>query len=47
MPLKASYRCLECGEIFENKIQAVIHSIETKHENYEMLGSGLIINIKS
>jgi hypothetical protein len=42
----ADYLCLECKEILENSIQAVKHSSEFKHENYELIGSEQRIIIK-
>lgn len=47
MSVKASYKCLECGEIFENRVQAVIHHMLTKHENYAMIGSDIVMKVKS
>jgi len=43
----ADYICLDCGEIFENKTQAIIHNIGTKHENYGLIGTELKIKVKS
>jgi len=43
----ADYRCLDCGEVFENKTQAIIHHMYTKHENYELIGSDLKMRVKS
>ena len=43
----ADYICLDCEEIFENKTEAIIHHINTKHENYELMGTNLKFKIKS
>lgn len=42
----ADYRCVECGEIFQNRVQAIKHSIEWKHENFEIIGCDIKIRIK-
>jgi len=43
----ADYTCLDCGEIFENKTEALLHHMLTKHENYELMGTGLKLKVKS
>ena len=43
----AEYRCHDCDETFENGIAAVHHHMETKHEDYELLGAELNVKIKS
>jgi hypothetical protein len=43
----ADYRCLECKEVFENKTQAIIHGIESKHQNYELVGTDAKLTVKA
>jgi DNA-directed RNA polymerase subunit RPC12/RpoP len=45
--INAEYRCLDCGEIFDNRVQAIIHHMETKHQNFEVRGCGLKMTVKS
>jgi len=47
MSVQASYMCLDCGDIFENQVQAVIHHLQEKHQNFQILGSDYKIKIKS
>jgi len=42
-----TYKCLDCGEIFENKALAMIHHVETKHQNFELMGTDVKMIIKS
>lgn len=42
----ADYKCLECGEEFENEFQTVKHHQEIRHENFEMLGSEIKRKVK-
>ena len=41
------YRCMDCGEVFSNRIAAVKHHMETKHENFELVACDISIRIKS
>jgi DNA-directed RNA polymerase subunit RPC12/RpoP len=33
------YKCLECGEELEYKQHCVLHAIEWKHKNYEIVAT--------
>lgn len=44
---KGDYICEHCGELFENKVQAVIHNMQTKHEDFELHETGVKLNINS
>ena len=39
--------CLECKEKFENKTQAHIHHIYTKHENYHLIDTDVDMTVKT
>lgn len=41
------YKCLDCGEEFENKIAAVIHAVATKHQNYDLVGTDVKLTVKA
>ena len=41
------YRCLDCGEVFENRVQALIHHVSTKHQNFELIGTDCKMIAKS
>ena len=41
------YKCNDCGEIFENRIAAIKHHMETKHENFELIGCNIKTKMKS
>ena len=45
--IKGEYICLDCGEFFSNRIAAVKHHLETKHNNFELIGTDIKISIKS
>ena len=47
MNLEANYLCLECGQIFENRVQAVIHHMEEKHQNFQIIGTDFKMLVKS
>jgi len=42
----ADYVCLECGETFDTRSQAIIHHIMTNHENFQLIGSDLKVHVK-
>lgn len=44
---KGSYQCLDCGEIFENRLQAMAHHHSTKHQNFELIGTDVKFTAKS
>jgi DNA-directed RNA polymerase subunit RPC12/RpoP len=41
------YKCLDCEEIFDNKIEAVIHAVQTKHSNYQIVGLDIKMIVKA
>ncbi len=41
------YKCNECKEEFDNKFQALIHHVNTKHESYYLLNTDITMNVKS
>jgi hypothetical protein len=41
------YKCKECQEVFENKVAAVIHSVSTKHPEYDLIGTDVKMIVKS
>ena len=43
----ADYRCLDCGELLEYKQHCVLHTIECKHENFELVETDIKIKIKA
>jgi hypothetical protein len=43
----ADFKCLECGEDFEFKAHCVIHHIDTKHQDFQVMGSDLKMIVKS
>ncbi len=43
----ANYVCLDCGDVFQNRTQAILHHISTKHENYQLVGSDLKMTVRS
>lgn len=43
----ADYQCKDCEEVFENKIQALIHHVATKHQNYDIMGTDVQMIVKS
>lgn len=45
--IHGEYKCLDCGEIFENRIAAVKHHLETKHQNFELIACDIRVSIKS
>jgi DNA-directed RNA polymerase subunit RPC12/RpoP len=47
MTSHGEYKCLDCGDVFENRIQAALHHLNTKHQNYELVATGIKMNIKS
>lgn len=42
----SEYKCEECHEFLEHKVNCARHSIETKHENYWLIGTDVKVNIK-
>jgi hypothetical protein len=46
MVQKAGYKCLTCGDEFEYKHHCILHSMEWKHDTFEMLGTDIQIVIK-
>jgi len=47
MRVLADYKCLECGEIFGSSIECAIHHMETKHNNFSLIGSDVNMTINS
>lgn len=43
----ARYRCLECGEEIEVDVGCQNHHLEKGHEDFELIGTEVKINIKS
>ena len=42
-----TYKCKECDEEFEHKVNCITHHMLKKHEKFEILGSQIEINIKT
>lgn len=45
--IQGQYRCKECNEYFDSRIQACIHHFDSKHEEYELVGTDHNILITS
>ena len=43
----AEYKCLDCGDKFENVIQCIVHLLRWKHEQYRLGDSDIIYVIKN
>ena len=44
---QGEYKCLDCEDEFLNRTAAMIHAYETKHTNFELIGSDIKVKIKS
>ena len=40
-------KCLECGEVIEHKYCCAKHHLETKHDEFEIIGADVKLTIKS
>jgi hypothetical protein len=47
MVQEASYRCLDCGDILDYEYHCIIHAMDWKHKNFEMLGTDIKMVIKA
>jgi hypothetical protein len=43
----ADFKCIDCGEQFEYKAHCILHHLDSKHENFELLATDIKMNIKS
>ena len=41
------YKCMDCGEEFEHKINCVNHHLHKKHEKFDLMETDIELNIKT
>ncbi len=41
------YECTVCGEQFPEKVNCVIHHMEKKHEDFELIETNVKLSIKT